>query len=66
MVRKMMTKKAGKEIGERAVKFLGSHLNEKAVATKKVPIIVPALERRGTGPKARLSDTGKQRNRKDR
>jgi hypothetical protein len=39
MVRRVMTREAGKEIGERAVKFLGIRLSEKAVATKTVPIV---------------------------
>lgn len=39
MVRRMMTHEAGKEIGERAVKFLGIRLSEKAVATKTIPLV---------------------------
>lgn len=39
MVRRLASREAGKEIGERAVKFLGIRLSEKAVATKTVPVV---------------------------
>jgi hypothetical protein len=39
VIRKALTHEAGKEIGERAVKFLGIRLSEKAIATKTVPIV---------------------------
>ena len=38
-IRRMATHEAGKEIGERAVKFLGIRLSEKAVASKTVPVV---------------------------
>ena len=38
-VRRIATHEAGKEIGERAVKFLGIRLSEKAVASKTVPVV---------------------------
>ena len=39
VIRKALTREAGKEIGERAVKFLGIRLSEKAIATKTLPIV---------------------------
>jgi hypothetical protein len=39
VVRKIVGHEAGKEIGERAAKFLGIRLSEKAVATKTVPLV---------------------------
>ena len=39
MVRKLIGREAGKELGERAVKFLGIRLTEKAVAAKTVPLV---------------------------
>jgi hypothetical protein len=39
VIRRALTREAGKEIGERAVKFLGIRLSEKAIATKTVPIV---------------------------
>jgi hypothetical protein len=39
MVRKLLGREAGKELGERAVKFLGIRLTEKAIAGKAVPIV---------------------------
>jgi len=43
VVRKLIGREAGKEIGERAVKFLGIRLSEKAVATKTVPLVGAAI-----------------------
>lgn len=39
LLRKALTREAGKEAGERAAKMLGIRLTEKAVATKAVPLI---------------------------
>jgi len=43
VVRKLIGREAGKELGERAVKFLGIRLTEKAVATKTVPLVGAAI-----------------------
>jgi len=43
VVRKLVGREAGKELGERAVKFLGIRLTEKAVATKTVPLVGAAI-----------------------
>jgi hypothetical protein len=43
IVRKLLGREAGKELGERAVKFLGIRLTEKAVATKTVPLVGAAI-----------------------
>jgi hypothetical protein len=39
MVRKLIGREAGKELGERVVKMLGIRLTEKAIAGKVVPIV---------------------------
>jgi len=39
LVRKLASREAAKEISERAVKFLGIRLTEKAVAAKTVPLV---------------------------
>lgn len=39
LVRKMLGREAGKELGERAAKMLSIRLTEKAIATKAVPIV---------------------------
>jgi hypothetical protein len=39
LMRKLVGREAGKELGERAIKFLGIRLSEKAVASKTVPVV---------------------------
>jgi hypothetical protein len=43
VVRKLLGREAGKELGERAVKFMGIRLTEKAIATKTVPLVGAAI-----------------------
>ena len=43
LVRKLLGREAGKELGERAAKMLGIRLTEKAIATKAIPIVGAAI-----------------------
>jgi hypothetical protein len=39
VIRKALSREVTKEIGERAIKFLGIRLSEKAIATKTIPLV---------------------------
>ena len=43
LVRKLIGREAGKELGERAAKMLGIRLTEKAIATKAIPLVGAAI-----------------------